>query len=117
MSARVDARRRVTLEEDLVAGAAVGLAAEEVVEPDLVERGRRRVRRQVTAETVEAVVRAVDHRHRVPADERADAALEVFVAGEPRFLLGRDRVDVVGLHHRRHADALSRARSMSRASR
>ena len=41
--AGVDAGRGVALEEDLVAGAAVGLAAEEVVEADLVERGRRRV--------------------------------------------------------------------------
>ena len=98
--------RGVTLEEDLVAEAAVGLAAEEVVEADLVERGRRRVRREVTAETVEAMVRAVDHRHRVPADERADAPLDVLVAGEPRLLLGRDRVDVVGGDHRRDADAL-----------
>ena len=104
--AGVDAGRGVTLEEHLVAEAAVGLAAEEVVEADLVERGRRRVRGEVTAETVEAVVRAVDHRHRVPADERADAALDVLVAGEPRLLLGRDRVDVVGLHHQRDADAL-----------
>ena len=72
----VDARRRVALEEDLVAGAAVALAAEEVVEADVVERGRRRERGEVTAEAVEAVVGAVDHRHGVPADVRADAALE-----------------------------------------
>ena len=74
--ARVDAGRGVTLEEHLVAVAAVGLAAEEVVEADLVERGRRRVGGEVTAETVEAMVRAVDHHHRVPTDERADAALD-----------------------------------------
>ena len=68
--ARVDARRGVALEEDLVAEAAVALAAEEVVEADVVERGRRRERREVAAEAVEAVVRPVDHRHRVPADVR-----------------------------------------------
>ena len=97
----------MTLEEHLVAVATVALAAEEVVETDLVQRGRRRVRREVTAEAVEAMVGAVDHDHRVPTDERADAALDVLVAREPRLLLGRDRVDVVGLHHRGHADALS----------
>jgi hypothetical protein len=60
----------------------------------------------VAAQAVEAVVRTVDHRHRVPPDVRADAPLEHFVAGEPRLLLGRDGVDVVGRDHRRHADAL-----------
>ena len=102
----VDARRRVALEEHLVAGAAVALAAEEVVEADVVERGRRREGGEVAAEAVEPVVRAVDHRHRVPADVGADPALEHFVAGEPRLLFRRDGVDVVGGDHRGHADAL-----------
>ena len=35
-----------------------------------------------------------DHRHRVPADDRAQAVLERRVAGERRLALGRDRVDV-----------------------
>ena len=106
VGAGVDPRRGVALQEELVAGATVALAAEEVVEADVVERGRRRERREVTAEPVEAVVGAVDHRHRVPADRGADAALELLVAGEPLLVLGRDRVDVVGRDHRRHADAL-----------
>ncbi len=104
--AGVHAGRRVALEEHLVAGAAVALAAEEVVEADVVERGRRRERRQMTAEAVEAVVRTVDHRHRVPTDVGTDAALEHLVAREPRFLLGRNRVDVVGRDHGGNADAL-----------
>ncbi len=103
---RVDARRRVALEEDLVAEAAVALAAEEVVEADVVEAGRRRERGEVPAEGVEPVVRPVDHRHRVPADVGADPALEDLVTREPRLLLAGDRVDVVGADHRRHADAL-----------
>src|SRR5262249_7460798 len=67
---------------------------------------RRRERGQVAPERVEAVVRAVDHRHRVPPDVRTDATLEELVTGEPGLLLGRDGVDVVGAHHRRDADAL-----------
>ena len=85
---RVDARRGMTLDEHLIAVAAVALAAEEVVEADLVERGGGRVGREVSAEAVEAVVGAVDHDDRVPADERADAAFDVLVAREPRLLLG-----------------------------
>src|SRR5262249_21344310 len=48
-------------------------------------------------------------------DVRTDAALEHFVAREPRLLLGRDGVDVVGRDHRGHADAsLTRALHESR---
>ena len=104
--ARVDARRRVALVEDLVAEAAVALAPEEVVEADVVEAGGRRERREVPAEGVEPVVRPVDHRHRVPADVGADPPLEELVAREPGLLLAGDGVDVVGADHRRHADAL-----------
>ena len=104
--ARVDAGGRVTLEVDLVAETAVALAAEEMVEADLVQRRRRRVRREVTAQTVETMVRAVDHRDGVPTYERADATFDVFVAGEPRLLLGRDGVDVIGRDHRGHERAL-----------
>src|SRR5690606_36533611 len=52
---RVDARRRVALEEHLVADARVA-TAEEVVEADLVQRRGGRVGREVTAETVDAPV-------------------------------------------------------------
>ena len=47
-----------------------------------------------------------DHDRGVPADERADPALDLLVAGEPRLALGRDRVDVVGAAQRGHADLL-----------
>src|SRR5439155_22721522 len=73
---------------------------------DFVQRRGGRIRREVTAEAVEAVVRAVDHDGRGPTDERPDAAREVLVAPEPRLLFGRDRVDVVRLHHQRDGDAL-----------
>src|SRR5262249_51802410 len=49
-------------------------------------------------------VGARHHDRRVPADEGADAALEVLVAGEPGLALRRDRVDVVGAAQRRDAD-------------
>ena len=70
----------VALEEDLVAEAAVGLAVEEVVEADLVERRGRGVGGEVAAEAVEAVVGPSHHHRRVPPDEVADAALDVLVA-------------------------------------
>ncbi len=101
--ARVDARGRVALEEDLVARLAVVLAAEEVVEAHLVERGGRGVGGDVAAD-VGAGVGPGHHDGRVPADVGADAALDVLVTGEPRLALRRDRVDVVGAAQARHAD-------------
>ncbi len=102
--AGVDARRGVALEVHLVARARREvLAAEEVVEAHLVERGGRRVGGDVAADA-DRLVGARHHDRRVPADVGADAALDVLVAREPRFALGRDGVDVVGAAQRRHAD-------------
>ena len=49
---RVDARRRMALEEDLVAGPVIG-PAEEVVEADLVQAGGAGVGRKVAADALE----------------------------------------------------------------
>ena len=102
--AGVDARRRVTLEEDLVATARVVLALEEVVEAHLVQARRGGVRREVPADAREAAVRPEDHRHRVPADQAPDPALQLLVAREVGLLLRADRVDVPGLREARQAD-------------
>ena len=102
----VDARRRVTLDEDLVPAAGVGLAAEEVVEPHLVQRRRGGVRRDVAADADAGALCAVHHDRGIPADPGAVAAFDVFVAGEPRLQLGRDRVHVVGGCQRRDGDPL-----------
>ena len=77
----------MSLEEDLIAGRAVILPAEEVVETDLVQARRRGVRREVTADALEVMVRADDHGDRVPADETPDVELHLLVTGEVRLLL------------------------------
>ena len=100
----VDAGGAVALDVDLVAAAGVVLAAEEVVEADLVEAGRGLVRRDVAADLEALAVRAGDHHRGVPADEGPDPPLGLLVAGEPRLALGRDGVDVVGAAQRRDAD-------------
>ena len=97
----VDAGCGVALVVDVVAGAAVVLAAEEVVEADLVQRRRTGERREVTADAVGGLVGPHDHHRSVPADEGPDPTLDVLVAGEPRFLLARDRVDVRRRHRGR----------------
>ena len=58
----------------------------------------------MAADPGEPVVRAQDHRHGVPADDPADAALHRLVAREVGLLLGADRVDVARLGQRRQAD-------------
>ena len=102
--AGVHAGGGVPLVEDLVAAAGVVLAAEEVVEADLVERGGRGVGRDVAADLDAGALRPVHHDRGVPPGVGADALLDLLVAGEPRLGLGRDRVDVVGAAQARHAD-------------
>ena len=102
----VDAGGGVALDEDLVAATGVGFAAEEVVEADLVERGRRGVGGDVPADADAGTLRAVHHDRGVPPDPAAVAALDLLVAGEPGFQLGGDGVDVVGRGQRRDRDPL-----------
>jgi hypothetical protein len=102
----VHAGAGVALEEHLVAAAGVVLAAEEVVEAHLVERRRRRVGRDVTADADARALCAVHHDRRVPAGQPTELALQVDVAGVPRLTLGGDRVDVVGGGQRRQPEVL-----------
>ncbi len=102
-SARVDAGGGVTLNEDLVGAAGCIVPAEEVVEPDFVERSARRVGRNVAANADAGALCAVDRDGSVPADPRAVTALDLFVTRKLGFVLCRDRVDVVGRGHHWHA--------------
>ena len=92
--ARVHARRAVSLEVDQVAAEVRGRRAPEVVEPDLHQRVDRRVAGDVAAEVALAAVGPHDHRHRVPADVRADALLDRGIPRKRLFLVRRDRVQV-----------------------
>ena len=90
----VDARRGVALDVDVIAGLPVLLAAEEVVEADLVEHRRGGEGGEVAADPVGLLVGVDDHHGGVPAEEAPEALLEVLVAGEPRLLGDGDGVDV-----------------------
>ena len=93
--AGVDARRRVSLEVNLVTCSSLG-TLEKVVEPHLVESGRRGVGRQMAADAVGPVVCPGHHHRRVPAHVVADPSLDRLVTREGRFGFRRDRVHVVG---------------------
>ena len=94
----------MTLEVDVVSGNTVVAAAEEVVEADLVEHGRRGEGGEVPPDALGFLVRLDDHDGGVPADEPADALLEVLVTREPGFLLRRNGVDVGGRNRGRDVD-------------
>ncbi|EME17209.1 arginase/agmatinase/formimionoglutamate hydrolase, arginase family protein [Rhodococcus triatomae BKS 15-14] len=94
--ASVDAGGGVALDEDVVAAAGVVLAAEEVVEPDLVQGGGGCVGGDVAAHADAGALCAVHHDRGVPADPGAVAAFDFFVTGEPRLVLGGDGVDEIG---------------------
>ncbi len=102
--AAVDSRSGVALDVHVVAGQAVVLAAEEVVEADFVERRRAGEGGEVTADPVGLLVGPDDHHRGVPADVGADAALDVLVAREEGLLLGGDRVHIRRRHRRRVPD-------------
>ena len=78
--ARVEAGGGVALEVDEVSAVGLGGRVPEVVEADLVERRGRLEARDVPAELGRLAVGLQHHRDRVPADQRADAVLEVRVA-------------------------------------
>ena len=94
--AGVDAGGGVSLDEDLIAAARVGFAAEEVIETHLVERGRGGVGGDVAAYADAGALGAVHHDRGIPPDPAAVAAFDLLVAGKPWLQLGRDGVDVVG---------------------
>ena len=104
--ARVDARRRVALEENDVAVCACVVAAEEMIEADFVQRRRRCVGRDVSADSFLGLVRAYDHRGGVPANEAFDAPLDVRAAGHQRLFVGGDGVDVRSIGAKGKLDAV-----------
>jgi hypothetical protein len=91
----VVARGRMPLEIDHVGRLAVGAAAEEVVEPDLVEGGQRGEGGDVPAD-IGRLVGLGHHGHGVPAHMGADEPLHLEIARVFGLLLRRDGVEVGG---------------------
>ncbi len=96
---RIHARRRVRLEIDQIVG------AEEMIEADFEQIGRRGVARDVAAELGMGAVGAHHHGERVPAHHGRNAGLELEVAGKLLLVGERDRVLVGGIQdgRQRHA--------------
>ena len=84
----------MALEEDKVTRALIARTAEEVVEAHLIEGRRRSIRGDVAANARQLFVGAHDHRHRIPAIDRLDAAFDLAVTRVGRLMLRGNRVDV-----------------------
>ena len=84
----------MALEEDVVAAAGVVLAAEEVVEADLVEGRGRGVGGDVSADPDPGALGAGDHDGGVPAQPAPVGALGALVTGEVGLVGDVDGVDV-----------------------
>ena len=103
--AGINARRSVPLKIDQIAQLRFIPCAEEMVEADFIQRGRRRVRRNMPADARMIAVGPHHHRHRVPADDALQPAFDLPVAGKPRLIIDRDGVDVrrIGRERNHHA--------------
>ena len=94
----------MALIEDLVSAAGVIGAAEKVVVPNLIQRGARRIRTDVTSHANAGGLSSVDHDRGIPTNPRAVLAFEFLVTGERRLVFGRDRVEVVGRGNHRYPE-------------
>ncbi len=79
--------------------------AEKMVESDFIQRGRRSVRRNVSADVVLHAVRAHDHGQRIPANQTLDASLEFLIAREKRLEPRGNRIRVRRVRGKRKIDA------------
>ena len=95
----------MALEVDLVPPVRMILPLEEMIEGDLVQSGGRGIGRNVPADPALVAVGAHDHRHRVPADDALDAALDLALSGKTRLVGTTDRVEVRRVGGIRQRDA------------
>src|SRR4051812_14937739 len=81
------------------------LTTKEVVETDLVKRGRGGVGGDVTTNAHPGTLRPMHHHRCVPPDPGAVPSLGLLVTREPWLILGGNGVDVIGAGERRYPDA------------
>jgi hypothetical protein len=106
--ARINAGRSVALKINLIRPVGMIGTVEEMVEGDFIQSRRRSVSRNMAAGCALIFVGTHHHRHRVPADNGADAPLDLLIARIRRLRAARNSVDVrrVGRKRNRHAFAM-----------
>ena len=100
---RIDAGRRVRLEEHEIPTTFRIRATEEMMQPGFENLGSRGVSCNVPAELTVRFIRSHDHGECVPTHDRRQALLQCHVAGMNRLLVERNAVLVSRVrHHVRH---------------
>src|SRR5689334_9658259 len=67
-------------------------SAKEMIESHFEQGGERGISGEMSADTGVLFVLAMNHRHRIPADQRLDSGFHLAVAGIGQLLLDRNRV-------------------------
>jgi len=84
----------MSLDKDDVAAVILGRRTPEMAEADIVQGRRGLEARDMTAAFGGVLVGAHHHSERVPTDYRADAPLDLAIAGIVRLTIGRNRVEI-----------------------
>ncbi len=105
IGARVHPGRTVTLEKHQVTTRILAVAAKEIIEAHVIERGTGQKGRDMSAEPLVIIIGAHHHRQRVPANQRAYAALDEQIARHAVFGFGRNGVAIRSGDCRRHLHA------------
>lgn len=90
----IDARRRVRLEIDEIAGMRLGRRPEEVIETNLEQIGDRSIGSDVAAEFGMRLISPLHHHQRIPAVDRGEAHFQIEVAWIRRLRLDRNGVAI-----------------------
>ena len=104
VGAGINARCGVSLEIDDIAVARFSGRLKKVIKCHFVERGRRRKRRNVSADAFLKLVGADDHGHGIPPHQALDAPLHFLAAWKRRLLPRRNRVLVGSRRRKRQVD-------------
>ena len=104
--AGVDARRRVALKVNEIAGLVAIAAAEEMVEPNLKQGSQGCIGGDMPADTIVVLILMGHHGHGIPAHQTLDPALGWPVSRIGHFLIRRDRIDVVRVDANRDVNAV-----------
>ena len=91
---RIHSGRCMPLEVDKVAGLIAVSRVEEMVITHFQQRGERGIGGEMAADAGIFLVLAMNHRHRVPADEALQPLLKSAVAGVRHFFMFRDGIQV-----------------------
>ena len=94
ISPRVNARRCMPLNVDMVARLPILLTAPKMVETDVIQSGRTGEGTQMASYSIGPGICVSHHCYGIPPNERTKPPLDVFIARKPRLVIWCDCVDI-----------------------